>query len=358
MIKKVVLTGGPCSGKTTILPILKERFEELGWRVLVAPEAPTILLSTGFACDRSNDKQSYDFQTSLIHLQWTLEEAMDKAARHTTQRTLIIYDRGLMDGQAFCSRQVWDKIVYNNNLSEIKNHYDLVVFLESAATNAKESYTTSNNKARKETVEEAAALDSKIAGAWIYHRHFKYVKCQRFFCDKTEEVFQHIFNAVNDQPIELERKFLVDGRAILPQILQFPHCVSKITQYYINGLEHEIGEVRVRQRITKDFTEYTQTCKKDTNYGRIEIETPYSRFEFLKNIGLAKTRYTFLYKGTVFELDAFTEANIEDDFYLLEVEVLDLKQEIEFPPFLKVMKEVTENPAYYNKNLAKNRIFV
>lgn len=43
-IYKVVLTGGPCAGKTTTMARLRTFFENLGWKVYSVPEAATILL--------------------------------------------------------------------------------------------------------------------------------------------------------------------------------------------------------------------------------------------------------------------------------------------------------------------------
>ena len=44
-LKQIVLTGGPCSGKTTVLNAIKKRF---GTAVVASPEAATIPLSGGF----------------------------------------------------------------------------------------------------------------------------------------------------------------------------------------------------------------------------------------------------------------------------------------------------------------------
>ncbi len=46
-ITKIVITGGPCAGKTTAMSRLMEDFTEREFRVLCAPEAATILVSCG-----------------------------------------------------------------------------------------------------------------------------------------------------------------------------------------------------------------------------------------------------------------------------------------------------------------------
>ena len=47
MYKKIVLTGGPCSGKTTSIQKIEEEFTQLGYKVIIVPEAAPILINSG-----------------------------------------------------------------------------------------------------------------------------------------------------------------------------------------------------------------------------------------------------------------------------------------------------------------------
>ena len=47
-IKKIVLTGGPCAGKTTALVKVIEHFSSLGYKVFTIPEVPTMFSQSGF----------------------------------------------------------------------------------------------------------------------------------------------------------------------------------------------------------------------------------------------------------------------------------------------------------------------
>ena len=47
MIKKFVITGGPCSGKTTAMGRLTEFLQDKGFRVFVAIEAATVVWRNG-----------------------------------------------------------------------------------------------------------------------------------------------------------------------------------------------------------------------------------------------------------------------------------------------------------------------
>jgi len=41
-IKRIVLTGGPCAGKTTALVRIIDHFSNLGFKVFCVPEVPTM----------------------------------------------------------------------------------------------------------------------------------------------------------------------------------------------------------------------------------------------------------------------------------------------------------------------------
>lgn len=46
-IFKIVLTGGPCAGKTTAITILSEKLRENGFKVYIVPEAASTIFQSG-----------------------------------------------------------------------------------------------------------------------------------------------------------------------------------------------------------------------------------------------------------------------------------------------------------------------
>jgi DNA replication protein DnaC len=46
-VTRICLTGGPCAGKTTIMASISQDLSQLGYRVLIVPEAATILMKGG-----------------------------------------------------------------------------------------------------------------------------------------------------------------------------------------------------------------------------------------------------------------------------------------------------------------------
>ena len=65
-IWKLVLTGGPCGGKTTGQARLSTFFENLGWKVFRVPEAATVLLAGGVNFAELTENSAEKFQVRLI----------------------------------------------------------------------------------------------------------------------------------------------------------------------------------------------------------------------------------------------------------------------------------------------------
>lgn len=177
-MKKIVLTGGPCAGKSTVLAVLQQQFVGA---VLVVPEAATMLLSSGFPFPGRDLVWSPEwqtaFQTAIAALQPQLERAYEMQAVERNARILIC-DRGLLDGAAytpggleeFCQR-------YTVVLQEAHARYASVFHLESCATGAPEFYGTAGNEMRMEAIEEAIALEYKTRAAWHGHPEWTFLSC-------------------------------------------------------------------------------------------------------------------------------------------------------------------------------------
>ena len=63
-IWKLVMTGGPCGGKTTGQTRLATFFKNLGWKVYRVPETANILLSGGVNFAELDDEAAERFQVS------------------------------------------------------------------------------------------------------------------------------------------------------------------------------------------------------------------------------------------------------------------------------------------------------
>ena len=63
-----------------------------------------------------------------------------------------------------------------------------------------------------------------------------------------------------------------------------------------------------------------------------------------------KLRKSFIYKGQFFEPDTSLEP--ANHLVILETKGIAHHEDINFPPFLRVVKDITGNTSYYNYNLA------
>lgn len=67
-----------------------------------------------------------------------------------------------------------------------------------------------------------------------------------------------------------------------------------------------------------------------------------------------KNRLVFNYKNQEFELDVFK--NYLDGLIILEIELNDKKEKVDLPPFLKIVKEVTDDDKFSNFTLANKSV--
>jgi CYTH domain-containing protein len=71
-------------------------------------------------------------------------------------------------------------------------------------------------------------------------------------------------------------------------------------------------------------------------------------------VPVEKTRFVFKYNDQTFELDIFKGAL--KGLAILEIELKDIKDNVDLPPFLRLIKEVTEDKRFSNFNLANKEL--
>ena len=96
-IKKIVLTGGPCAGKTTALVKVIEHFSSLGFKVFTIPEVPTLFTQAGMDYLTENKAFFYEGEKSTLEIQMTLEDKFMQMAKQCGQPSMIVCDRGALD---------------------------------------------------------------------------------------------------------------------------------------------------------------------------------------------------------------------------------------------------------------------
>ena len=172
---RIVLTGGPGGGKTTAADLFRR---EIGERVIIVPEAATILFQGGFP--RSREPHASRFaQTSIYHVQRNLE---DVQAALYPGRTLLC-DRGTVDGAAYWPGATRDYFTaVGTTLATELRRYDAVIFFETAAVGG--ASIEGGNPVRNESLAEAVELDGRLRKLWARHPRFVLIPNHRSFFKK------------------------------------------------------------------------------------------------------------------------------------------------------------------------------
>lgn len=357
-ISKIVITGGPSAGKTTGLSWLQNAFTKLGYGVLFVPETATELITGGvgpWTCG-----SNLDYQRCQMRLQMEKERVFEQAARTMKEKKiLIVCDRGTMDNRAYMDELEFSRLLAEFGTTEVqlRDSYDAVFHLVTAAKGAEKFYTTENNKARTETVEQAAALDDRLIAAWTGHPHLRVIDNSTNFKDKLKRLVAEICSFLGEpDPLEIERKFLVEYPN-MKWLEALPNCRKvDIIQTYLTAKEGD--ELRVRQRGENGSYIYYKTLKRSLDGAkRIEIEERLSQEEYVRLLmeadpskrPIRKTRYCLTWENQYFEIDIYPFWN---DKAIIEIELADEKTDIRFPPQIKVIKEVTDDVSYKNASLA------
>lgn len=358
-ISKIVLTGGPCAGKTTALTWINNYFSKRGYTVLFVPETATELITNGVApwtCGTN-----YDYQTFQMKLQKVKEQIFDDAARTMkSDKIIIVCDRGILDNKAYMKDVEFKRLLkeFGTNETKERDSYDAVFHLVSAAKGKQEVYTLANNAARTESVEDAKKLDDKIISAWTGHPHFRIIDNSTEFEEKLERLLKEIASFLGEpEPFEIERKFLI-AYPNIKELENMPNCTKvDITQTYLKSEGDTERRVRARG-IDGDYLYYLTEKRKISNLKRIETERKLTQDEYLallmesdnKLHTIHKTRFCLSENNQYFEIDIYPEW---DNQAIMEIELSSEDETIKTPGFIKIIKEVTDDESYKNYQMAK-----
>ena len=359
-ITRIVITGGPCAGKTTAMSWIQNAFTKMGYGVLFVDETATQLISGGAAPWLSTSGR--DFQRWLIHLQMEKERAFAEIGKTMkNDKILIVCDRGALDNRAYMSEADFQYVLKALNTNEValRDQYDAVFHLVTAAKGAERFYTLANNQARTETPEQAAALDDQLIAAWTGHPHLRVIDNATEFDAKMRRLVGEITSFLGEpEPMEIERKFLIKYPDV-KELERLPNCKKlDIVQIYLQS-DQDTEEVRIRQRGLDGHYIYFKTRKRKAGDGkRVEIEERLTQEEFLTLMAQAdpgchpirKQRYCLSENGLYYEIDVYPNWKKQA---IMEIELHDEKQQIVFPDCVQVIREVTNEEAFSNHALAR-----
>ncbi len=368
---RIGIDGGPCSGKTTGMSYISEELTKVGVIPIVMPEAATLLINSGIE-PSSGDPES--FQRSIVRLQLSneavwMEEAKALQKRLGGKKCVILCDRGLVGAAAYLPEvaplESLNAILgeFGMDIEQARTRYAGVIHMVTAANGAESDYTCSNNQARKETPEQARRLDERTMAAWLGHPHLAVVANTDRNGDRIpfEAKIHRAFAGASrilglPEPLEIEDKYLL--RSFDPAVIPVPYETVEIAQTYLVP-EESGAEERVRMRQWLGCVSYFHTTKRPAFDGaRIEIERTIDAGEYerllkradLEKRTIRKRRHCFVWKSQYFEADVFQGSY--EGLCLLERERTDLNDTTEIPPFMDVVRDVTNESAYKNGVLA------
>ena len=191
-ILRIVLTGGPYAGKTTVAQRLREVFEQQNIRVFVVPETSTELYHGGII--PQNYVNDLVFETCFLRLQIEKENTYLAAAKGCgSDRVLMIYDRGTLDSKGYLSKDLFEEILADLKISEsdLLARYDAVIHMETAST-LTEAPGMAPDSFRSETASQAAMLDRQLADVWNKHPHMITVGNELDFEAKLDRLIHEV----------------------------------------------------------------------------------------------------------------------------------------------------------------------
>ncbi|MCB0363190.1 MAG: ATP-binding protein, partial [Bdellovibrionales bacterium] len=173
---KLVLTGGPSGGKTTMAQSIVKSFVQ---RVNLIPEAASILFSGGF-CRRSYP-EAVKWQQKAIYAVQVAQEGIFEL--ENKEDRLLVCDRGTLDGWAYWPQEQEKDFftAVGSTREKEMGRYDWVIHLDTAGAISYDK----NNVIRIENHSEADLINQRIKACWTGHP-------RRFIVPSTESFFKKV----------------------------------------------------------------------------------------------------------------------------------------------------------------------
>lgn len=393
---RLVLTGGPCGGKTTGQARLCTFFENLGWKVYRVPETASILLGGGVKWQDLTEAEVCGFQDNLLKTMMQIENTFFDLAASCRQNCLVICDRGIMDASAYLEPQQWEKLKTNNNWNEVDlrdSRYNLVIHMVSAAKGAEDFYRLDNNITRTEGIEVARQLDELTSQAWVGHPYYDVIDNSTDFQRKVVRMIAAVCNRLGvDAGDRLsmdskKRKFLVkrmldDSELLHTKVIgahgltdeagisvvnSYPQFQDFIVVHDYLATPNRHMQARIRRRGQNGNWTYTHTIRRpEINKESPELRMQISAREYqlllvqkdVNHYTIYKKRRCFLWNNQYFQMDIYEEPCHPrcHGLIILETYTTLLGQDLELPGFLEVIKEITTDENYSMYNLSKKDV--
>ena len=251
-IFRIVLTGGPCAGKTTILNEIGRYLTDNGYYVISIAETATDLIKSKILPGNERN-QILLFQDLILKQQYAKENIAESYARNcvSAKPIVILYDRAIMDNSAYLDTYSdFKTILKNNNLNELEvlTKYDLVIDLLSTATFMPDKYEL--NEVRSENVEQARKLDKKTSTAWIHHPNIRIIPPQVNIKYKVDKVLKEVHEYLNGSIYYNNQTEILDNSSDLSVYNENNSKILTILNMYLSD------DIIIRKMICNDSSIY------------------------------------------------------------------------------------------------------
>lgn len=366
-IYKVCFTGGPCAGKTTSMTYIQQRVIEMNMMACIVPEAATYLMTSGAIINMTawEDSDVVGFQINLIKLQMTLEAAFVDLCMMLPISSLIMCDRGLMDGKAYMTDDLWQMMLAEIGWSEVwlrDSGYDAVIHLVTAANGASEHYNY-GNIARYEDTKGAIDRDNRLMRAWTGHPHLFIINNTDVtsFEQKVQKCLSQVLMFIGqDIPFQYFKKFLVHVKSPLEQ--SFRCTVVEVTEtFLVTKDKDELDRVQKRG-LLNSYIYMRLIERRDEQQKKMRIQQfPITCSEYFTLCAqrsdqhrrpIVRKRVCFLYHHDQMVLETFYLEKGQE-ITLLRIETTKQSEDIKFPKNLVAVRDVTDDPGFASHILAK-----
>jgi hypothetical protein len=311
-----------------------------------------------------NTDQSLSFEGNLMKTKMALEDAFYAIAEASGEPSVIICDRGTMDTNAYLLPASWEVLLdeFGWNVVTMRDRrYDAVIHMVSAAIGAEKFYTTENNNARTETIDQARVLDFKILNAWVGHPTIRIIDNSTDFKEKMKRVITQVCQVVGaPKPIANHRKYLVTSDPNIP--VKYEQFEVEHTYLVKGSAEGTKGYIFCKRRGQNGIYTYSYSSKRDItgdDTQAVVVERKISGREYVallkqsdpNRVTLKKHVKVFVWQNQYFELSTFVEPPIA--LTLLETD--GDATSVSLPDWIKAEKEVTGIEEYSSHWISKKR---
>ena len=222
-ILKIVITGGPCAGKTTALEKIAEFLRNEGYSVIFCHETATELITDGLKPFGKDIERLplIDFQRLILECQLADEDIRIDAAKHLpNQKVAILFDRGILDNRAYITYEEFQEMLDKKGMTEeeILERYDLVIHLVSTAVDKEWIYEGTDT--RQEGIEEAKALDERTMRTWSKHKRHPVIYNNCSFNGKIAMVIDEIKKYLGIKRDFTTKEYLINLKTMIQELIQ------------------------------------------------------------------------------------------------------------------------------------------